>query len=88
MRGTATYTIPWVDVLLSSTFSGRPGVQINANYTVDVPSLVWGPNSQNRTGTTLAPPATGAAAQTVTQNLLSNDTYGERIIPAFGGVAA
>jgi hypothetical protein len=80
LRGTATYTIPWVDVLLSSTFSGRPGVQINANYTVDIPSLVWGPNSQDRTGTTLAPPAVGAAAQTVTQNLLSNDTYGERII--------
>lgn len=80
LRGTASYTIPWVDVLLSSAFSARPGVQINANYTVDVPNLTWGPNSQNRTGTTLVPGANGVAAQTVTQNLLSNDTYGESII--------
>jgi hypothetical protein len=76
LRGTASYTIPWVDVLVSSAFSARPGVQINANYTVDIPDLVWGPNSQNRTGTTLA----GSGATTVTQNLLSNDEYGERII--------
>jgi hypothetical protein len=75
LRGTASYTIPWVDVLLSSVFSIRPGVQINANYTVDLPDLVWGPNSQNRTGTTIPGNTTG----TVTQNLLSNDTYGERI---------
>jgi hypothetical protein len=78
LRGTATYTIPWVDVLVASTFSARPGVQINANYTVDIPDLVWGPNSQNRTGTTLA----GSSATTVQRNLLSNDTYGERIILA------
>ena len=75
LRGTASYTIPWVDVLLSSVFSIRPGVQVNANYTVDLPDLAWGPNSQNRTGTTIPANTTG----TVTQNLLSNDTYGERI---------
>ena len=51
LRGTASYTIPWVDVLVSSTFSVRPGAQINANYTVDIPDLAWGPNSQSRTGT-------------------------------------
>ncbi len=37
--------------LLSSAFSIRPGVQINANYTVDMPDLVWAADSQNRTGT-------------------------------------
>jgi hypothetical protein len=76
VRGTATYTIPWVDVLVASTFSARPGVQISANYTVDIPDLVWGPNSQNRTGTTLA----ASGATTVSRNLLSNDMYGESII--------
>jgi hypothetical protein len=75
VRGTASYTIPWIDVLVSSAFSSRPGVQINANYTVDLPDLVWGPNSQHRTGTTLA----GSSATTVTRNLLSNDEFGERI---------
>ena len=28
VRGTASYTIPWIDVLFSSTFSYRPGVQV------------------------------------------------------------
>ena len=78
VRGTATYTIPWVDILVASTFSARPGVQINANYTVSQTDLVWGPNSQDRTGTTLA----GSTSGIVTRNLLSNDTYGERIILA------
>lgn len=76
VRGTASYTIPWVDVLVSSTFSSRPGVEYTANYTVDVVrDLVWGPNSQNRVGTALVGNTTG----TVARNLLSNDTFGERI---------
>jgi hypothetical protein len=76
LRGTASYTIPWVDLLVSSTFSVRPGTQINANYTVDIAQdLRWGPNSQSRQGTTFV----NSTATTVAQNLLSNDTYGERI---------
>jgi hypothetical protein len=76
VRGTASYTIPWVDVLVSSTFSVRPGVEYSANYTVDVlQGLEWGPFSQNRIGTALV----GNTSGTVTQDLLGNDTYGERI---------
>ncbi len=76
IRGTASYTIPWVDLLVSSTFSVRPGTQINANYTVAIAQdLIWGPNSLSRQGTTFV----NNPATTVTQNLLSNDTYGERI---------
>ena len=41
VRGTASYTIPWIDVLASTTFSYRPGVQINANYQVGLGDLVW-----------------------------------------------
>jgi hypothetical protein len=41
LRGTASYTIPWVDVLASATFSYRPGVQINANYTVGIADVVF-----------------------------------------------
>jgi hypothetical protein len=61
---------------VSSTFSVRPGTQINANYTVDIAQdLIWGSNSQSRRGTTFV----NSTATTVSQNLLSNDTYGERI---------
>ena len=83
VRGTASYTIPWVDVLVSSTFSVRPGTQTNANYTVNiVEDLVWGPNSQNRIGTTFV----NSSATTTCSGfgvpcpaLLSDDTFGERI---------
>jgi hypothetical protein len=76
VRGTASYTIPWIDLLVSSTFSVRPGTQINATYTVDIANdLIWAPNSQSRKGTTFV----NSNATTVTPNLLSNDTYGERI---------
>ena len=76
LRGTASYTIPWVDVLVSSAFSVRPGGQINAQYTVDIAQdLIWGPNSQNRAGTTFV----NNANTTVSQALLSDDTFGERI---------
>jgi len=37
--------------------------------------LIWAPNSQSRKGTTFV----NSNATTVTPNLLSNDTYGERI---------
>jgi hypothetical protein len=79
LRGTASYTIPWVDVLMSSSFSARPGVTLAASYEVSVRDLVWGPNSQARTGTTLAG---GDDDQTVTRDLLSNDLYGEAILLA------
>jgi hypothetical protein len=76
VRGTASYTIPWIDVLLSSTFSVRPGTQTNATYTVNiVEDLIWGPNSQNRIGTTLV----NNSNTTLSQALLSDDTFGERI---------
>ena len=76
VRGTASYTIPWIDVLVSSTFSVRPGTQTNASYTVDIANdLVWGPNSQSRKGTTFV----NSGATTVSQALLSDDTFGERI---------
>ena len=74
LRGTASYTIPWVDVLFSSVFTYRPGVTVNANYTVAVNDVVWA-NTAGR----LVPGISGAINGQVTQNLLSNDTYGEGI---------
>ena len=75
VRGTASYTIPWIDTLVSSTFSVRPGVERRANYTVDVVDVVWGPNSQSRVGAT----ALTNGNTTVQTNLFDNARYGERI---------
>jgi hypothetical protein len=95
VRGTASYTIPWIDVLASSTFSYRPGVQISANYTVSLADLGFAPDAviqETATGTNLpagsvalpaGTPRVVAVQNTVnsqtTVNLLSNDTYGEGI---------
>jgi hypothetical protein len=72
VRGSATYTIPWVDVLLSSVFTYRPGVQQFANYQVSLDDIEW----------LSARPFPGISGNNngfVTHNLLSNDTYGEGI---------
>ena len=74
VRGTATYTVPWVDVLLSTAFSYRPGVQRFANYQVALTDIVWLPGSERP-----YPGIQGNTSGFVTQNLLSNDTYGEGI---------
>jgi hypothetical protein len=92
VRGTASYTIPWIDVLASSTFSYRPGSQINATYTVGLADLGFAPDAVILE---TAPPVAGsvsvpagsprvvAVQNTLNQQtsvaLLSNDTFGEGI---------
>ena len=89
VRGSASYTIPWVDVLFSTVIAYRPGVTINASQVINLSDLVWMAGSEYRatyagaectnatTGVTITGCLTGSTAQTVTQNLVSNDTYGE-----------
>jgi hypothetical protein len=48
VRGTASYTIPWVDVLASTVFQWRPGVERDANYTFTKDQVVWEPGSASR----------------------------------------
>jgi len=93
VRGTASYTIPWIDVLFSSTFSYRPGVQQSANYQYNVADLQWMEGSEYRAGNTQGCSTTVAGvtttvpgcllsaptSQTFTTNLLSNNEYGEGI---------
>ena len=76
LRGLATYTVPRIDVQVSTTFqsnqvtSGSTGVSLAANY--NVPSAVAQANGLGR------PLTAGAANQTV--NLLApNSLYGDRI---------
>src|SRR5262249_3301934 len=89
VRGTASYTIPWIDVLFSSTFSYRPGVPISANYQYDLSDLQGMAGSDyrylNTVGCSTTVPVgclTTAAlntASTFTTNLLGTDSYGEGI---------
>jgi hypothetical protein len=93
VRGTASYTIPWVDVLASATFSYRPGVQINANYAIGLADLVFPADAlivENPTtvpaGSSAVPAGSprvvgvqGATNSQTNVALLSNDTYGEGI---------
>jgi hypothetical protein len=76
VRGTASYTIPWVDVLASAVFTYRPGVSINANYQVLLSELQFQPGAVRYTSQLST---TSTDTSTVTQNLISNDTYGEGI---------
>ena len=93
LRGTASYTIPWIDVLASATFSYRPGVQINATYTVGLADLGFAPDAvivenpptvpAGSVGVPAGSPRVVAVQNTLNNqtsvNLLSNDTYGEGI---------
>jgi hypothetical protein len=89
VRGSASYVIPKVDVLLSTIFQYRPGVQRSANYTITCPGGVcpadvfqWDPQSVTTTG---AAPGTTVprtnllnSAPSLTVNLLDTGTlYGE-----------
>jgi hypothetical protein len=83
VRGTASYTIPWIDVLFSSTFSYRPGVQVTGTYTVPNGEVIWQGNpTQTQTGN---PRVAGLIQNsqnngtTVATNLLNNTFYGEGI---------
>jgi hypothetical protein len=58
VRGTASYTIPKADVLASTVFQWRPGVAIDALWSVPKEVVTWAPNSAYRA--TL--PCTGAQA--------------------------
>jgi hypothetical protein len=48
VRGTAAYTIPKIDVLVSTVFQWRPGVEREANYTFTKEQVTWEPSSAFR----------------------------------------
>jgi len=89
VRGSASYNIPKVDVLVATVFQSLPGVDIAANLTVDKSQVVWNPESAGRA----AQPCTGASAAAgvgcfgATRNtttvtvplLLNNELYGQRV---------
>ena len=48
VRGTASYTVPKIDVLVSTVFQYRPGVPRNANVTYSRDQVTWDPASASR----------------------------------------
>ena len=92
VRGSATYTIPWVDVLASVVFQSRPGIERSANLQYTYRDVTWAPGSEWRATNTVGCPATGAGAapvgclygvtnnNNVAINLLdASDLWGERL---------
>ena len=76
VRGTASYTIPWADVLVSTVFQYRPGVEINAFLAATREQVVWDPASAHRS----TQPCTGAQAGQVgcfvaTSNTITATSY-------------
>jgi hypothetical protein len=91
-RGSATYTIPWADVLASVVFQSRPGVERSANFTHTYRDVIWAPGSEWRATNTAGCPTVGALAAPVgclygvgnNNNIMLNaldfsDMYGERL---------
>jgi hypothetical protein len=80
VRANASYTIPWVDVLLGVIYQSRPGSPIAAIWQAPFSQAVWEPASAAR-ATTAGFYGTGTAVTTTQAvNLLDiGDVYGERI---------
>jgi hypothetical protein len=93
VRGSATYTVPKVDVLVSTVFQYRPGGPRSANVTFAKEQVVWDPASAARasapcvvqgvaqTGCFIVPAGSTTVTQTTYQvNLLdTGDLYGENV---------
>jgi hypothetical protein len=59
LRGSAAYTIPKIDTLVSTVFQWRPGVARDANFTFTKDQVTWEPGSAARA---TAPCPAGATA--------------------------
>jgi len=89
VRGTAAYTIPKIDTLVSTVFQWRPGVPRDANHTFTKNEVVWEPSSASRATRPCPAGATagqvgcftqgaGVTATNYTVNLLNTgELYGE-----------
>jgi hypothetical protein len=87
LKGSATYTVPWVDVLVSTVFQSLPGIEQTASLTYSKDQIIWNGESADR-ATLPCSVATngvgclGATRNTTTTNvqlLLANEYFGERV---------
>jgi hypothetical protein len=86
VRGSAAYTIPKIDTLVSTVFQWRPGVPREANYTFTKEQVTWEPGSEARATQPCANPANGVGCfttggaggtQTTVDLLNTGELYGE-----------
>jgi len=73
VRGTATYTIPKADVLVSLVFQSLPGPEINANWTVSKDQVTW--NNPARATAPCAIPSNGVGCFLSSNVLFSSTTW-------------
>jgi hypothetical protein len=90
VKGSATYNVPKVDVLVSTVFQSLPGAEQTASLTYSKDQVTWNPASASRAtqpcaiptngvGCFITPAAGGTATTVPVQLLLSNEYWGERV---------
>jgi hypothetical protein len=76
VRANASYTVPFIDVLVGAVFQYRPGTVRSANLTYSNADAVWEPGDADRAGTQFFGNTT--TSTTATTNLLDwGELYGE-----------
>jgi hypothetical protein len=81
VRGTASYTVPWADVLLGVVYQSRPGAARVANWAVPFTAAIWEPGDADR-ATSGGFFGTSTTTFNATQNvnlLDTGDLFSERI---------
>jgi hypothetical protein len=87
LKGSASYTVPWVDVLVSTVFQSLPGVEQAATMTYSKEQIVWNADSAGRATEACSVATNGVGCLGATRNtltvgvplLLNNEFYGERV---------
>ena len=87
INGTASYVVPWVDVLVSAVFQSLPGVEQTAQLTYSKEAVSWNPESATRATEPCFNPVNGVGCLGATRNttttnvqlLLANEFFGERV---------
>jgi hypothetical protein len=95
VRGSVTYVVPKVDILLSTVFQSLPGAEQTAEFTFSKDQVTWSPASAARATQPCAIAANGigcfnnaqggavfavpSPTTVPVQLLLSNEMYGERV---------
>ncbi len=88
VRGSAVYTVPKADVLVSLVFQSLPGSEINANMTVTKDQVTWNNPARavapcalasNGTGCFLSSNVAASATTWSVPLLLANEMYGDRV---------
>jgi hypothetical protein len=87
LKGSASYLVPKVDVLVSTVFQSLPGVEQTASMTYSKDQIIWNAESAGRATEPCSVAANGVGCLGATRNtttqavqlLLNNEYYGERV---------